>query len=108
MNPVIIIPTYVGTRRKTPSYNVVATYDHVTPLTHQGELPRCLASLRDNDIRTPIVVLVVSEGGVEREAAAKIKEIASAYLETLDIRVFDSDILAQFYARTEQLGLMAV
>jgi hypothetical protein len=91
-----------------PSYNVVATYDHVTPLTHQGELPRCLASLRDNAVRVPIFLLVVSESGVEREASVKIREIAAAYHETLDIRVFDAGILAQFHARAEQLGLALV
>ncbi|MDR2587521.1 MAG: hypothetical protein LBC23_04580 [Coriobacteriales bacterium] len=108
MNPAIIIPTYVGTKRKMPSYNVVATYDHVTPLTHQGELPRCLASLRDNDVDIPILLLVVSESGVEREASLKIREIASAYLETLDLRVFDAGILAQFHTRADQLGLAAI
>jgi hypothetical protein len=108
VNPVIVIPTYVGTKRKMPSYNVVATYDHVTPLTHQGELPRCLASLRDNGVDIPILLLVVSESGVEREASAKICEIAAAYLDTLDLRVFDAGILAQFHARAEQLGLAAI
>jgi hypothetical protein len=108
VNPVIVIPTYVGTKRKTPSYNVVATYDHVTPLTHQGELPRCLASLRDNEVSAPILLLVVSESGVEREASVKIREIAAAYQETLDVRVFDVGILEQFHARAEQLGLAAV
>jgi hypothetical protein len=108
VNPVIIIPTYVGTKRKMPSYNVVATYDHVTPLTHQGELPRCLASLRDNGVNIPILLLVVSEGGVEREASAKIREVAGAYTEALDLRVFDAGVLAQFHARAEQLGLAAI
>ncbi|MDR0350739.1 MAG: hypothetical protein LBH64_04220 [Coriobacteriales bacterium] len=108
MNPVIVIPTYVGAKRKTPSYNVVATYDHVTPVTHQGELPRCLASLRDNEISAPILLLVVSDGPVEYEAAIKIREIAAAYAATLDLRVIDAGILAQFHARAEQLGLAAV
>jgi hypothetical protein len=105
---VIVIPTYVGARRKTPSYNVVATYDHTTPLTHQGELPRCLASLRDNGVDAPILLLVVSENGVEREASAKIRAIAAAYVDALDLRVIDAGILEQFHARAEQLGLVAV
>lgn len=108
MNPVIIIPTYVGTRRRTPSYNVVATYDHVTPLNHQGELPRCLASLRDNGIQVPIVLLVAAESGVEREASAKIRGTAAAYNEVLDIRVVDAGVLSHFHARVEQLGLAAI
>jgi hypothetical protein len=108
LNPVIIIPTYVGTKRKTPSYNVVATYDHVTPVTHQGELPRCLASLRDNGVNVPVVLLVAAESGVEREASAKIRETAAAYNEVLDIRVVDAGVLSHFHLRVEQLGLAAV
>lgn len=108
MNPVLIIPTYVGTKRKSANYNVVATYDHVTPLTHQGELPRCLASIRDHGVEVPILLLVIAEPGVEIEAAAKIREIAFAYRETLDIRVIDADIATQFHARAEQLGITTI
>lgn len=107
MDPVIIIPTYVGNRRKTQTYNVVATYDHTTPLTHQGELPRCLTSLVDCEIDVPIILLVVAEQGVEREASAKIQDIAAAYPQ-LDIMVVDSDTLRQFYSRADQLGLAAI
>ena len=108
MNPAIIIPTYVGWTRKRPSYNVVATYDHVTPLNHQGELPRCLASLRDNQIDVPIYLLVVAESGIEHEAAEKIREVAYAFSESLDITVIDSETLEQFYARADMLGLGAI
>jgi GT2 family glycosyltransferase len=108
VNPVIIIPTYVGGRRKTPSYNVVATYDHVTPITHQGELPRCLASLRDNGITVPIVLLVAAETGVEIEGADKVRMIAEAFQEHLDIKVVDHRVLSQFYSRSDQMGLAAI
>ncbi len=107
MDPVIIIPTYVGNRRKTQTYNVVATYDHTTPLTHQGELPRCLTSLVDCEIDVPIILLVVAEQGVEREASAKIRDITAAYPQ-LDITVVDSDTLSQFYSRADQLGLESI
>ena len=104
----MIIPTYVGTKRKTTNYNVVATYDHTTPLTHQGELPRCLASLRDSGIAVPIILLVVSETGIEREASAKVREIAYAFHEALDLRVIDSDLVTQFHIRAEQLGVSGI
>ncbi len=105
MHPVIIIPTYVGSKRKTPSYNVVATYDHVTPVTHQGELPRCLASLRNNGVTTPIILLVVAESGVERDAALKTRDVANAFSEDLNIRVIDANVVSQFHSRAEELGL---
>jgi GT2 family glycosyltransferase len=107
MNPVIIIPTYVGNRRKTMSYNVVATYDHTTPMTHQGELPRCLSSLIESGVDVPVILLVVAEQGVEREASEKIQEIAQAYPE-LDITLVDSQKLAHFYSRADELGLAAI
>ena len=86
----------------------MAAYDHVTPLTHQGELPRCLASIRDNGIQVPIVLLVVSEIGIEREASAKICEIAFAFHETLDIRVVDAEIAAEFHTRADELGISSI
>jgi len=108
VNPVIVIPTYVGAKRKSASYNVVATYDHTTPVTHQGELPRCLTSLRDNGVSIPIILLVVAETGVEREASTKIRDIATAFDETLDIRVIDSRIVAEFHALAEDLGISTI
>ncbi|MDR1421688.1 MAG: glycosyltransferase family 2 protein [Coriobacteriales bacterium] len=104
MNPVIVIPTYVSGKRRAPSYDVVTTYDHVTPITHQGELPRCLASLRDREVAVPIILLVAAEPGVEDEAAAKIREIATAYREQLTIQVVDAELLDRFYALTDDLG----
>jgi hypothetical protein len=108
MNPVIILPTYVGANRKRESYNVLATYDHVTPLSHQGELPRCLQSLVDNNVLVPTYVLVVAEPGVEREAAQKIQEITGAFTEFLDLRIVNNDTLERFYQRVDALGLGSI
>ncbi|MDR3307347.1 MAG: hypothetical protein LBS58_00385 [Coriobacteriales bacterium] len=105
MNPVIIIPTYVGGKRKTPSYQVATTYDHVTPLTHQGELARCLTSLVDSGVTTPVILLVVAEPGVEREATQKVGDIASGFADALSITLIDGHTLKLFYQRTEELGL---
>ena len=46
MNPVIVIPTFVSPRRRKDSGSVIATYDHTTPLSNPGELPRLLTSLQ--------------------------------------------------------------
>ena len=48
MNPVIIIPTFISGRRgKAPGASVINVYDHMTPLSQPGELPRCLESLQN-------------------------------------------------------------
>ena len=41
MNPVIVIPTYIASRRQKENPSLMATYDHATPITGQGELGRC-------------------------------------------------------------------
>ncbi|MDR2714696.1 MAG: hypothetical protein LBB42_04145 [Coriobacteriales bacterium] len=104
MNPVIIVPTYVGGSRKPISDDVIETYDHVTPLTHQGELSRCLISLRERGVTLPIFLLVVAEGRYEQAASNKIRGIASAFADTLNITVIDDEVLQQFYQRAEALG----
>jgi len=61
-------------------------------------------SLRDSGVDLPIVVLVVAEEGYEREAAAKVHEIAEAFSETLAVTVVDDEKLGQLYLRAEVLG----
>ena len=40
MNPVIVIPTFVSARRRKEGGSVLTTYDHATPISQPGELPR--------------------------------------------------------------------
>ena len=42
MNPVVVIPTFVSTRSQREGGSIITTYDHPTPLSQEGELPRCL------------------------------------------------------------------
>ncbi|MDR2672602.1 MAG: hypothetical protein LBC35_04840 [Coriobacteriales bacterium] len=105
MNPVIILPTYVGSKRYRPTVDILSTYDHVTPLTHQGELPRCLQSLIDVSVDVPIYVLVVAEAGLESQAAHKIADVLDTYANDLDLHLVDSEVLERFYVRADALGL---
>ena len=107
MNPVIIIPTYCSGNRHRESSDVLTTYDHMTPIANVGELPRCLASLRDNNIKTPIILLVVAQKGYEADASVKIKSLAASYPE-LDLRVAASEELNLFNNRTEQMGIAQI
>ena len=54
-------------------------YDHATLLTQPGELPRCLESLRKVRGLGQIIVLVVSEPGIENQAAEKVERIATQW-----------------------------
>lgn len=104
MNPVIVIPTYISARRRKEGGNILATYDHTTPLTQQGELGRCLDSLQKVQGLGQIVILVVSEPSIENQAAEKVQAIASQF-PSLNIVVIGAPEHVLIQQRMEQLGL---
>lgn len=104
MNPVVLIPTYISARRRTEAGAVTATYDHTTTLSTQGELPRCLDSLRKVRGLGQIVVLVAAEPAIENQAASKIRNVAEHFSD-LDITVVGAPELALIRQRMEQLGV---
>ena len=79
MNPVVLIPTYISARRRTDAGPVTATYDHTTTLSTQGELPRCLDSLRKVRGLGQIVILVAAESAIENQAVNKIRDVADHF-----------------------------
>ena len=89
MNPVIIVPTYVSARRRREGGSLLSTYDHMTSLSQQGELPRLLRSLVDVEGVGQIIVLVVTEPSIEAQAAEKIQQIAAQFPQ-LSIAVMDA------------------
>jgi len=104
VNPVIIIPTYVGGRRRSLSDEIIGTYDHLTPITHQGELPRCLDSLRALEIDAPVILLVAAEAGIEADAANKIRSFAASFASELEIQVIDLGMASKLNDRMLKLG----
>ena len=103
MNPVILIPTYVSARRLTGSDPILTSYDHTTPLSLKGELPRCLNSLRTVRGVGRIIVLVVSERACAKQASEKVRQIAERFPD-LDISVVGAAEMAIIHQRLEQLG----
>ena len=104
MNPVIVIPTFVSARRRKEGGSVLTTYDHTTPISQPGELPRLLASLQKVRGLGQILVLVVSEPSIEMQAVEKIQGVVSRY-STLNALVVGAPELALVQQRMEQLGL---
>ena len=102
MNPAVIIPAFYTSpmkRRGAPS----SLYDHPTLLNSKGTLERCLASLQKVRGLGQVIILVAVEGGVEKEAAAKVKAITDKFpqMHTLIIAQEEESIIQQ---RFEQLG----
>ncbi len=104
MNPVIIVPTYVSARRRREGGSLLSTYDHMTSLSQQGELPRLLRSLVDVEGVGQIIVLVVTEPSIEAQAAEKIQQIAAQFPQ-LSIAVMGAPEEALLQQRLEQLGM---
>lgn len=104
MNPVIVIPTFVSARRRKEGGGVLTTYDHTTPLTQPGELPRLLTSLQKVRGLGQIIVLVVSEPSIEAQAAEKVQSVVSRF-PTLNTAVVGAPELMLIQQRMEQLGL---
>ena len=105
MNPVVLIPTYVSASRRSQGGAVTTTYDHATPLSSEGELPRCLDSLRCVRGLGTVVILVAAEAAIENQAASKIRGIVSQFPD-LDIVVVGAPEAALVRQRMEQLGII--
>lgn len=104
MNPVILIPVFISARRHAEVGQVTSTYDHTTSLSSQGELPRCLDSLRKVRGLGHIVILVAAEPSIENQAASKARSIAEHFSD-LSITVIGAPELALIRQRMEQLGV---
>ncbi|MEG0147517.1 MAG: hypothetical protein RR666_03550, partial [Raoultibacter sp.] len=79
MNPVVIIPAFMSGRVRKEGGNVLTTYDHPTPMSQSGELPRCLHSLQKVAGLGLVVILVASEPAIENQAAEKVQQIVGQF-----------------------------
>ena len=104
MNPAVIVPTYISARTRKEGTTMLTTYDHTTPLSQQGELPRLLESLKKVRGLGQVIVLVASEPGIESQAAQKVQKIVDGF-PTMSIAVIGASELALIQQRFEQLGM---
>lgn len=104
MNPVVVVPVYISARRQKEGGGVLSTYDHSTPLTQPGELPRLLTSLQKVRGIGQIIILVVAERAVEIQAAEKVQSVVSRF-PSLNIAVIGTLELSLIKQRMEQLNL---
>lgn len=106
MNPLIVIPTFVSSarQRRSGGNGILDVYDHTTPLSEPGELPRLLASLQKVRGLGQIVVLVVSDKSIADKAAEKVQSIASRY-PVLNVAVIGYAELDLIQQRMEQFGV---
>lgn len=104
MQPLIVIPVIMSSRTKEKGDSVLTTYDHATPISQIGELPRLLDSLKNINSVSHVCILVVAENTVEQAAEIKIERLTMNYDEfnTLVIGVREVE---QIQKRANELGL---
>lgn len=104
MNPVIVIPTFVSGRHQKENKPILQTYDHMTPISRDGELLRCLQSINEAQGNVPVIILVVADPGLEKQAPEKVQMLANQVpgLQTLVVGIQELELCQQ---RFEQLGL---
>lgn len=105
LNPVIVIPTYWCSRRG--SSNAAAVFDYATPVDKPGNLARCLESLRRVDDLGRVIVLVAAEGGVENQAAERVRDILTNFPE-MELAMVAAPELRHIHRRMEQIGMGAL
>lgn len=104
MNPLIIVPVIISTHNKKQGDSVLTTYDHSTPMSQAGELPRLLDSLRNVDYVSHVVILVVSDNTITEPAAIKIERLTMQYPE-FNTMVIGADELSVIHKRAAELGV---
>ena len=84
--------------------NVLSNYDHTTDINEEGELGRLLGSLECVKHLGLVIVLVVSDKGLEEKAVAKVRATAAEYpsLNIVVIGAVELDIVRE---RMKQLGI---
>ena len=81
MNPVIIVPTYISSRKSKDVSKIVDIYDHTTPLSAPGELPRLLTSMQVLPEKIPVMILVSSSEHIAEKAEQKVCETVARFPE---------------------------
>ena len=104
MNPLVIVPVIISSRNKKQGDSVLTTYDHATPMSQTGELPRLLDSLRKVDYVSHVVILVVAENTIVEPAAVKIERLTMQYPE-FNTMIIGADELAVIHKRAGELGV---
>jgi len=103
VNPCVIIPTFWTGRRNRVPNNVLAVYDHPTPIDSDGTLPACLRSLQEVEgVERVVVTVAATDPSIEHAAEDRVREIL-ADIPGMDAFVFGPAEIGSLHRRMEQL-----
>ena len=105
MNPLIIIPTFIGGRSRKRDAAPTEVYDHPYPLTGIDRLGRCLKSLGSIRGVGDVAILVVADSGIQIAACKKVAQLVEQF-PALSTMVVGADVatLVAGYISSLQVG----
>ncbi len=103
MDPCVIIPTFWTRRRGRVEDRLLNVYDHPTPVSEDGTLPECLASVERTCGDCKVVVVVAADDpSLEDQAEERVSDLLAAF-PALDGMVFGAAEMSSLHRRLEQL-----
>ena len=108
MNPLIVIPTFIGGRSHRRTAPPIEIYDHPYPLTGVDRLGRCLKSLETVRGVGDVAILVVAEPTIQVAARKKIRQLSEQFpaLSTMVIGSDEGTLVASAIAQL-QIGRLS-
>ncbi|MBE0476080.1 MAG: hypothetical protein IBX62_03155 [Coriobacteriia bacterium] len=103
MAPCVIVPTFWTRRRARGGSDLLAVYDHPTPIDSDGTLPDCLRSLESlPGLGKVVLIVAATDTGIEHAAEDRVREILADF-PGIDALVFGPAELGSLHRRLEQL-----
>lgn len=103
MTPCVIIPTFWTRRRGRVPENLLAVYDHPTPVDSDGTLPACLRSLEEIEgLGRIIITVAATDPAIEHAAEDRVRKILADF-PGIDALVFGPAELGSLHRRLEQI-----
>lgn len=101
--PCVIIPTFWTRRRGRTPDNLLAVYDHPTPVDEDGTLPACLQSLQDVEgLGRVVLIVAATDPSIEHQAEDRVRDILADF-PGIDALVFGPAEMGSLHRRLEQL-----
>jgi len=101
--PCVIIPTFWTRRRGRTPDNLLAVYDHPTPVDEDGTLPACLQSLQNVEgLGRVVLIVAATDPGIEHQAEDRVRDILADF-PGIDALVFGPAEMGSLHRRIEQL-----
>ena len=106
MKATIVIPSYWTAPSGKPTDKLLNIYDHPTPITEEGTLPRTLDSLLELEGDFNVCIIgTMTEENFRPQFEEKMAKLLEPYSAKLDLFYFGHSELNEFHRRLDESGL---